>query len=202
MTEQKIRNAANVFRNQILPLLSHKLHTEVETVCDAVGHNLVATVAGFQINDKFLWTSVLHIQDHLIPVLSDEFKNEWGIIYDFLYERIGRDVENHYQEMKRVTETVDNFRKKNNLKTKWGIAFNNENFLHTIYPQSSNFLIYNESSGWGNPSTVALTPNATYGDIWIAANSLYINSGDTMSKVIKSIQPTSDGLVVIFDIEN
>lgn len=54
-TNQKLLNASQTFAQKTDKILSQKFHIQVETVCDAVAHNIYKVVPGFQISDKFLW---------------------------------------------------------------------------------------------------------------------------------------------------
>ena len=196
-----IRNSNNVFFNNINKILTSQLLTQVETVNDAVEYNLLKTHEEYKISDFFLWQSVMIVHKEISPLLNEELNTHWQTIYQFLYDCIGKNVEKNHQTNIDAFDEIIKFRNKNNLKTKFNLPNVKPSILFEKFPRSHNHLIYTESSGWGEPSSVSISPQATYADLWIAAEHLYFNSKDLQNKVLVNFISTNEGLVAVFDIE-
>lgn len=201
-TNQKLLNASQTFAQKTDKILSQKFHIQVETVCDAVAHNIHKVVPGFQISDKFLWAAVLSVKQEVIPHLNIELQDTWKIIEDFLYECVGKDVEAHYKSLEEIQKELDDFALKHNLQTKFGLKPLHHGILSSIYKTNHTDFMYGDESGLGETSSVNIPSPTTYGNLWIAAEQLYKNSQDFQSKVITNFINKADGLMVIFDTEH
>jgi hypothetical protein len=202
MNNNEIFNAKQSFFNKTQNLFSQKFQNKIESVCDAVSHNLYKTVPGFQISDKFLWDAVTDLKKNVIPNLNSELQQEWKIIEDFLYYCVGKDVEEYYRINSAVDDELAAFAKKHNLKTKFKLRNLKNGILDLTLDKHYSHLFYTEASGWGELGSVSLSQPLNYANLWIAAENLYINSKDVKSNVITNFIYHNNQLIVIFDVDD
>lgn len=202
LTNEQILKACDYFQKHTKNLLASDLQLITESVCNAVMSNLHQVNPGFQISDKFLWNSVLVVNEKVAPYLNSELQKNWKIIQSFLYACVGQDVEKHYAHLSAIQDELNEFSKKHNLKTKFQLKTLYSGILDAHFDKPHNQLIYGEESGWGEHGSVSISQPTTYANLWFAAEHLYNHSKDAQNKVITNFISTKDGLVVIFDIEN
>lgn len=200
--KSNILNAKQSFFDKTQNILSQVFQIQVESICDAVSHNLHKTVPGFQISDKFLWDSVINVKNNLIPYLNNELQTEWKIIEEYLYSCVGKDVEEYYRINSFVHEELDAFAKTHNLKTKFKLPNLKNGILDATLDKDYSHLFYTEDSGWGESGSVSLSGPISYANLWLAAEHLYIHSKDLKNNVITNFICTKNGLIVIFDVDD
>lgn len=205
VNKEQIQQAEKSFKRSTLPLLSPALLVNVETVCDAVSNYLFNKHKGFKTSEKMIWSCVTNTKEKLVPFLNAELQKDWQIMENFLLECFGKNVIENLLKLEKSHQIINEFRQKHKLYSFWNLGLTDEDILNKPYPSPKSKLSYTESSGWGQPSCVNLPQNPTYGDLWIAADSLFRHSGDPQNNSIISFNVekehlTEERLVVYFDI--
>lgn len=134
----------------------------------------------------FVWKSTEAFEKSVKAFLNDELVKQWSLIYEYVKNLAGNVIveqENRRVQDKKDEEVVSEIGNAYDLSVVWSMEYPRDACQQIDFnkkvPFNWRFLAYTTSSGWGTPNKVKLPDNATYLDVWKAADSLVKKSGDS-----------------------
>lgn len=191
-TPSSLSKQAQAFYTAFKPMLSAEYLDKLEAVCQAVTHEEISARPGFQQGDGYIWSCAVFLDNNLKPVLDKKHQVSWNLIFTFLKEAIGNDVIAQENMFENSMKAWTDLQYKHGFKTVWSMSNYKEmppDIENEIFPMKGIEKLYYhpEYSGYGALSSVDLPKNATYLDVWRAADKLIVDSGDTHHIFIEQI---------------
>lgn len=187
--KEDIFRAIEIIKNVTNQFFSKDLKSHFEKIENQIR---VSFLSGDYAPDKnkeslsFVWESTESFEKAVKGFFNNDLKAQWGVIYQYVKELAGNVIVE--QENKRIQDEedediVDAIGEAYGLSVVWSMEYPRDECQQIDFnkkvPLNWRILAYNENSGWGKANQVELSDNATYLDVWKAADVLVKRSGDS-----------------------
>lgn len=198
---QNLMKSAIGFRDECSVILNEKMMDCLQVAVDVLCQEILTPREGFQSSDEFAWLKISFFHSKMESFLSVKHKKVWGSMYAFLLEKIGNDVIAQENARNECVNSWSEEGAKNDFMVVWSMP----NFLkekapdikNVVYPLPMKTLVYGGNSGWGNSGKIDLPENATYWDVWSAADKLVRQSGDNHHIFLEGLNLVKDGVYML-----